>query len=165
MFILLNPNSYTFYYDNENDITFLCMGQNLTSEFVFSYLSELKRKFFLSYELQNVKKCIAYQLKEFSNEIKKLNDSYIVNSEDKVKELRGIFSKKIFKENAEKLLEKGDLLKINVQTSDRLRKSSDDFIKNIHDIKRKEKRKKLKYFFILVAFAVFTILIIRKIKK
>ena len=36
-------NDYKYYYDDENDITFLCMCENFEAEVAFQYLSELKK--------------------------------------------------------------------------------------------------------------------------
>ena len=43
-FIYINL-SYKFYYDDEDDLTFLCMGEKLDTEVAFSYLSDLKKNF------------------------------------------------------------------------------------------------------------------------
>ena len=43
---------YKFYYHDENDITYLCMGENLDMEVAFSYLADLKKNFMSSYDLK-----------------------------------------------------------------------------------------------------------------
>ena len=49
-------NEYKFYYEDENDVTYLCMGENLDTDVAFSYLSDLKRAFLTTYDIKEVLK-------------------------------------------------------------------------------------------------------------
>lgn len=142
------------------------MGQNIETEIAFSYLNDLKRKFFLSYELQNIKKSFSYQLKEFSEDIKKLTNSYEKNPESKMNQIKRNISltREIMHENIERLLERNEKLNVIAQKSNRLMESSDDFIKNIQEIKRRQKIKKYKYIAIVVLLIILVAFIIYIIK-
>ena len=63
--------SYKFFYEDDNDITYLCMGKNIDSDIAFSFIADIKKKFLLSYDNNQIKNAFSYQLKDFSNEIKK----------------------------------------------------------------------------------------------
>ena len=45
---------YKFYYQDENDITFLCMGENIDVEVAFSFLADVKKKFFTTYDQKKI---------------------------------------------------------------------------------------------------------------
>ena len=133
---------YKFYYHDENDITYLCMGEYLETDVAFSFLADLKKKFLATYDNQKIQSSYSYQLKNFSEEIHKLSDFYIKNPQSKL----------AMHENVEKLFQRNEKLDITLQKSNNLLGSSDVFYKNIHRMKMKQKYKRLKYlaFFILV---------------
>ena len=143
------------------------MGKNLDSEIAFSFISDLKRKFLLFYQMETIKNAFSYQLKDFSNEMKKLMSSYAKNPRSPIKELKKsvLETNNILCENVQKLLERENQLDIVVQKSERLSGVSDDLLKNIKEIKRKRKYKKYKFYFIGVIFilgVLFVIYISRK---
>jgi len=142
---------YKFFYEDENDITFLCMGKNLESDVAFSFISDLKKKFYLTYNKDIIKSAYSYQLKDFSNEIKKLSISYSKNPISKIKLLENSVSKthNILFQNMQQLMERDTKLDLIAQKSNRLTESSDNLLKNIHQIKRREKMKKYKMYCIV----------------
>ena len=130
------------------------MGEYLDTDVAFSYLADLKKKFFFSYDNQKIQGSYSYQLKSFSNEIQKLSDFYIKNPQSKLAMLKNNINQtsEILHENVEKLFQRSEKLDITIQKSNNLLGTSDVFYKNIHRMKMKQKYKRLKYlaFFILV---------------
>ena len=163
-FIYINL-SYKFYYDDEDDLTFLCMGEKLDTEVAFSYLSDLKKKFLTTYDNKTIRSSFSYQLKDFSGEIKKLANSYEINPTSKIGMLKERLTEttEILHDNVEKLLQRGEKLNIIAQKSSRLRESSDDFVKNIQEIKRRQKWRKYRCYAIIIIFFLFLFLTVKYI--
>lgn len=130
------------------------MGEYLDTDVAFSYLADLKKKFLSTYDIQKVQGSYSYQLKNFSDEIKKLSEFYIKNPQSKLAMLKNNINQtsEIMHENVERLFQRNEKLEITLQKSNNLLGSSDIFYKNIHRMKMKQKYKRLKYlaFFILV---------------
>ena len=61
------------------------MGKNLDNDVAFTFIADLKKKFLLTYDNNLIKNAFSYQLKDFSNEIKKLIISYGKNQIPKTK--------------------------------------------------------------------------------
>ena len=149
-------NEYKFFYEDENDVTFLCMGENLETDVAFSYLSDLKRSFLSSYDIGEVNKSYAYQMKNFSSKIKSLAHGYETNPTSKLTQLKDRVTETstILHDNVEKLLQRNEKLNIIAQKSSRLMETSDDFVKNIQEIKRRQKMKQYKYIAMIVLIAI-----------
>ena len=134
------------------------MGENLDVEVAFSYLGDLKKKFVTTYDNQKIQSSYSYQLKSFSDEIKKLQDYYIKNPQSKLAMLKNSINQtsEIMHENVEKLFQRSEKLEITLQKSNNLLGNSDVFYKNIHRMKMKQKYKRLKYiaFFILIVLVM-----------
>jgi len=162
IYIYIYCYRYKFFYEDENDITFLCMGKNLDSDVAFTFIADLKKKFLLTYDNNVIKNSFSYQLKDFSNEIKKLITSYGKNPISKIKLLENSVSKTqtILFENVQQLMERDAKLDLIAQKSNRLTESSDNFLKNIHEIKKRQKMKKYKIYGIIGAFILVIILFI-----
>ena len=130
------------------------MGENLDVDVAFSYLADLKKKFISTYDNQKIQSSYSYQLKNFSDEIKKLQDFYVKNPQSKLALLKNSINQtsEIMHENVEKLFQRNEKLEITLQKSNNLLGNSDVFYKNIHRMKMKQKYKRLKFlaFFILV---------------
>ena len=130
------------------------MGENLSVDVAFSYLADVKKKFFSSYVKQKIQSSYSYQLKSFSDEIQKLQDFYIKNPQSKLAMLKNNINQtsEIMHQNVEKLFQRNEKLEITLQKSNNLLGNSDVFYKNIHRMKMKQKYKRLKYiaFFILI---------------
>ena len=154
--------SYKFFYEDDNDITYLCMGKNIDSDIAFSFIADLKKKFLLSYDNNQIKNAFSYQLKDFSNEIKKMMISYGKNPISKIKLLQNSVSKtqSILFENVQQLMERDTKLDLIAQKSNRLTETSDSFMKNIHEIKKRQKMKKYKLYGIVGAFVLVVIIFI-----
>ena len=155
--------SYKFFYDDENDLTFLCMGEKLDTEVAFSYLGDLKKKFLTKYDNNTIKNSFSYQLKDFSEDIKKLAISYETNPTSKIGMLKEKLTQtsEILHDNVEKLLQRGEKLNIIAQKSSRLKESSDDFVKNIQEIKRRQRYRKYRCYAIILLFIIFTVFLIK----
>ena len=130
------------------------MGHNLDNDVAFSFIADLKKKFLLTYDNNLIKNSFSYQLKDFSNEIKKLIISYMRNPISKIKLLENSVNKthNILFENVQQLMERDAKLDLIAQKSNRLTESSDNFMKNIHEIKKRQKMKKYKIYGIFGAF-------------
>ena len=153
---------YKFYYQDENDITFLCMGENLNVDVAFSYLADLKKKFFSLYDKQKIQTSYSYQLKSFSDEIQKLQDFYIKNPQSKLAMLKNNINQtsEIMHQNVEKLFQRNEKLEITLQKSNNLLGNSDVFYKNIHRMKMKQKYKRLKYIALFILIVLIMALLI-----
>ena len=134
------------------------MGENLDVEVAFSYLADLKKKFFSTFDRQKIQSSYSYQLKSFSDEIQKLQDFYIKNPQSKLAMLKNNINQtsEIMHQNVEKLFQRNEKLEITLQKSNNLLGNSDVFYKNIHRIKMKQKYKRLKYIlaFILIVLVM-----------
>ena len=134
------------------------MGENLSVDVAFSYLADVKKKFFSSYDKQKIQSSYSYQLKSFSDEIQKLQDFYIKNPQSKLAMLKNNINQtsEIMHQNVEKLFQRNEKLEITLQKSNNLLGNSDVFYKNIHRMKMKQKYKRLKYiaFFILIVLVM-----------
>ena len=134
------------------------MGENLDVEVAFSYLGDVKKKFVTTYDNQKIQSSYSYQLKSFSDEIKKLQDYYIKNPQSKLAMLKNSINQtsEIMHENVEKLFQRSEKLEITLQKSNNLLGNSDVFYKNIHRMKMKQKYKRLKFiaFFILIVLVM-----------
>ena len=138
------------------------MGKNLDNDVAFTFIADLKKKFLLTYDNNLIKNAFSYQLKDFSNEIKKLIISYGKNPISKIKLLQNSISKThtILFENVQQLIERDTKLDLIAQKSNRLTETSDNFMKNIHEIKKRQKMKKYKMYGIICAFIFVVILFI-----
>ena len=128
------------------------MGENLDVEVAFSYLADLKKKFFSTFDQKKIQTSYSYQLKSFSDEIQKLQDYYIKNPQSKLALLKNNLNQtsEIMHQNVEKLFERSEKLEITLQKSNNLLGNSDVFYKNIHKIKMKQKYKRLKYILLFI---------------
>ena len=128
------------------------MGENLDTDVAFSFLADLKKKFLLTYDNQKIQNSYSYQLKNFSDEIKKLADYYIKNPQSKLALLKNNINQtsEIMHENVEKLFQRSEKLDITIQKSNNLLGTSDVFYKNIHRMKMKQKYKRLKFIAIFI---------------
>ena len=91
------------------------MGENIDVEVAFSYLADVRKKFFATYDQQKIQTSYSYQLKSFSDEIKKLQDYYIKNPQSKLAMLKNSINQtsEIMHENIEKLFQRNEKLEIS----------------------------------------------------
>ena len=134
------------------------MGENLDTDVAFSFLADLKKKFLLTYDNQKIQNSYSYQLKNFSDEIKKLADYYIKNPQSKLALLKNNINQtsEIMHENVEKLFQRSEKLDITIQKSNNLLGTSDVFYRNIHRMKMKQKYKNIK----MLAFIILILIVI-----
>ena len=114
-----------------------------------------------TYDIKEVLKSYSYQLKDFSSKIKQLARGYEMNPTSKLSQLKDRITETstILHDNVEKLLQRNERLNIIAQKSSRLMETSDDFVKNIQEIKRRQKMKQYKYIAMIVLFALVLFLI------
>ena len=138
------------------------MGENIETDVAFSYLADIKKKFLLSFSMQQIQNSYSYQLKSFSDDIKKFTNSYTQNPVSKITTLKNNISQtsEVLHENIEKLIKRNEKLDIIAQKSSSLMDSSDTFYRNIHKIKMRQKYKKLKYLAMAVLLILFIALLI-----
>ena len=138
------------------------MGENLNVDVAFSYLADLKKKFFSLYDKQKIQTSYSYQLKSFSDEIQKLQDYYIKNPQSKLALLKNNLNQtsEIMHQNVEKLFQRNEKLEITLQKSNNLLGNSDVFYKNIHRMKMKQKYKRLKYIALFILIVLIMALLI-----
>ena len=138
------------------------MGENLNVDVAFSYLADLKKKFFSLYDKQKIQTSYSYQLKSFSDEIQKLQDFYIKNPQSKLAMLKNNINQtsEIMHQNVEKLFQRSEKLEITLQKSNNLLGNSDVFYKNIHRMKMKQKYKRLKYIALFILIVLIMALLI-----
>ena len=138
------------------------MGENLNVDVAFSYLADLKKKFFSLYDKQKIQTSYSYQLKSFSDEIQKLQDFYIKNPQSKLAMLKNNINQtsEIMHQNVEKLFQRNEKLEITLQKSNNLLGNSDVFYKNIHRMKMKQKYKRLKYIALFILIVLIMALLI-----
>ena len=138
------------------------MGENLNIDVAFSYLADLKKKFFSLYDKQKIQTSYSYQLKSFSDEIQKLQDFYIKNPQSKLAMLKNNINQtsEIMHQNVEKLFQRNEKLEITLQKSNNLLGNSDVFYKNIHRMKMKQKYKRLKYIALFILIVLIMALLI-----
>ena len=138
------------------------MGEYLNVDVAFSYLADLKKKFFSLYDKQKIQTSYSYQLKSFSDEIQKLQDFYIKNPQSKLAMLKNNINQtsEIMHQNVEKLFQRNEKLEITLQKSNNLLGNSDVFYKNIHRMKMKQKYKRLKYIALFILIVLIMALLI-----
>jgi hypothetical protein len=138
------------------------MGENLNVDVAFSYLADIKKKFFSLYDKQKIQTSYSYQLKSFSDEIQKLQDFYIKNPQSKLAMLKNNINQtsEIMHQNVEKLFQRNEKLEITLQKSNNLLGNSDVFYKNIHRMKMKQKYKRLKYIALFILIILIMALLI-----
>ena len=82
-------NQYKFYFEKENEITYMCLVKENESlphtESLYTLLYDLKHKFLDKYKNENIQNSSAFKYQTFSHEIKPIVDFYNEN-DDYVKE-------------------------------------------------------------------------------
>lgn len=136
-------------------MTYLCISQNLKEEVVFSFLSDVKKKFLKKYDLKAINNSFAYQLREFNEELRSLVKFYEENpNHTKTGVLLNNLNETadILRESVEKLLERNEKINIIAQKSKNLKNTSNDMRLLANEIRKREKRNYMKYILILVGF-------------
>ena len=80
---IIYDNDYIFYYDNINDITYMCLinkgRSSVSNEVIFTLLNDIKIKFTDKYTLKEIVQAYAFQLSEFNKLIKPIVNFYSDN--------------------------------------------------------------------------------------
>jgi vesicle-associated membrane protein 7 len=132
-------NKYIFHYNNQFDVTFLCMTDAaFHNRTAYAFLFDIKEKFFEKYG-NNVKHLIGYGAnKEFGEQIKQKMHFY--NSDqggnDKLKTVRENIekTKDIMIENIDKVLARGEKIELLVNKTQQLSDSSVSMRKTVKNI-------------------------------
>lgn len=61
---------FHFSYINENEITYMCMSEQMQDDVTYAFLSDVRRKFIQNYDFDKIAGFNAYQLTEFSEILK-----------------------------------------------------------------------------------------------
>ena len=129
-------NKYIFHYNNENDITFLCMTDaSFHNRTAYAFLFDIKEKFFEKYGV-NAKNMGGYGAnREFGEHLKSKMNFY--NNDqggtDKLKTVRENIekTKNIMIENIDKVLARGEKIELLVSKTHQLSDSSVSMRKNV----------------------------------
>ena len=80
---IIYDNDYIFYYNNVNDITYMCLinkgRSSVSNEVIFTLLNDIKIKFTDKYTLKEIVQAYAFQLSEFNKLIKPIVNFYSDN--------------------------------------------------------------------------------------
>ena len=60
-------NRFTFHYTNENEITYICMTENINEKHAFSFLNDIRKKFIQNHDYGKIITLQAYSLNEFTD--------------------------------------------------------------------------------------------------
>ena len=145
--------SYNFYYEDERDLTYLCICKNLNEDVAFSFLNDLKKSFLKKYDHNIIQGAYAYQLRDFVEEMKNLIKFYEENpNHSKTTVILNHLNDTagILRESVEELLDRNEKMNIIAQKSKHLKSTSEDlriFVNynlnhSILGIDNKKKRKK-----------------------
>ena len=143
----IDYSPYTVLYEDIDDVTFLLIGENIKTEVGFSFLSDVKKKFFANYDTNKIQNSFSYYLREFTSEIKPIvrfyedNQSYI--KPDVLTDSTGK-TEKIKKININDILSQDEIIDIK---SEKVQKTSDvwdDYKVTVSIIKKKKRVKMIK---------------------
>ena len=128
-------HSYTFYYDDDDDITYLTIAENMKEESAFSFLAEVKKKFLKKYDMKIIKGSFAYQLRDYNDDLKTIV-KFCEDNPDHTRTASLISSlndtTEILRESVEKLLDRNEKLNIIAQKSKNLKNTSEDISKMVN---------------------------------
>ena len=143
----INYDKYKFHYINDNDITYLCLSENVSDELAYAFLRDLKKMFTSKYDYEKIASFCAYQLTDFEKVFKQLIYYYntnptITKTGDVIRDLNE--AKKAQIENIEKILEKEQKLNIIAIKSESLSNQSKNINLMAMEISRQKKKKQIK---------------------
>jgi len=67
---MIDYDKYKFFYINENKITYMCLCEGVSSDIAFCFLSEIKKKIFKKYRIDQLNSFNNNHLFAFSKELK-----------------------------------------------------------------------------------------------
>jgi vesicle-associated membrane protein 7 len=121
--------SYNFFYEDERDLTYLCICKNLNEDVAFSFINDLKKSFLKKYDQNTILGAYAYQLRDFVEEMKNLIKFYEENpNHSKTTVLLNNLNDTagILRESVEELLDRNEKMNIIAQKSKHLKSTSED---------------------------------------
>lgn len=163
----IDYSPYTVYYEDIDEVTFLLIGENIKTEVGFSFLSDVKKKFFANYDTNKIQNSFSYYLREFTSEIKPIvrfyedNQNYI--KPDVLTDSTGK-AEKIKKMNINEILQQDEILDIKSEKVQKTSDAWDDYKVTVNIIKKKKRAKMIKLgimciFTCIIAFGVVYLLI------
>ena len=139
---------YNVFYEDERDVTFILIGENIKTEVGFSFLSDVKKKFFSQYDDNKLQNSFSYYLREFSSEIKTIvrfyedNQYYIkpdVLTDSNGKKI------KIVKKEIRDILPSDEVIDIKSEKVQKTSNAWDEYKVTENTIKRKKRAKMIKF--------------------
>ena len=139
---------YNVFYEDERDVTFILIGENIKTEVGFSFLSDVKKKFFSQYDDNKLQNSFSYYLREFSSEIKTIvrfyedNQYYIkpdVLTDSNGKKI------KIVKKEIRDILPSDEVIAIKSEKVQKTSNAWDEYKVTVNTIKRKKRAKMIKF--------------------
>ena len=139
---------YNVFYEDERDVTFILIGENIKTEVGFSILSDVKKKFFSQYDDNKLQNSFSYYLREFSSEIKTIvrfyedNQYYIkpdVLTDSNGKKI------KIVKKEIRDILPSDEVIDIKSEKVQKTSNAWDEYKVTVNTIKRKKRAKMIKF--------------------
>ena len=138
---------YTVLYEDIDDVTFILIGENLKTEVGFSFLSDVKKKFFANYDTNKIQNSFSYYLREFTSEIKPIvrfyedNQSYIkpdvlTDSNGKAEEIKKI--------SINDILSQDEIIDIKSEKVQKTSDAWDGYKVTVNIIKKKKRAKMIK---------------------
>ena len=73
----ISYDNYIFSLISDNYLTYLCLSENLPSNLIYFFLSDLKFKFYKKYKINEIKDMNVYELISFNSEICNVINHYI----------------------------------------------------------------------------------------
>ena len=119
---------YTVLYEDIDDVTFILIGENLKTEVGFSFLSDVKKKFFANYDTNKIQNSFSYYLREFTSEIKP-----IVGKAEKIKKI-----------SINDILSQDEIIDIKSEKVQKTSDAWDGYKVTVNIIKKKKRAKMIK---------------------
>ena len=140
-------SSYTVFFEDINDVTFMLIGENIKTEVAFSFLSDMKKKFFSQYDDKKIQNSFSYYLREFTSEIKTIvrfyedNQTYVKPDVLTDKNGRKI---NVEKKKIEDFLPPEEIIDIKSEKVKKTNDAWDDYKITVNTIKKKKRAKMIK---------------------
>jgi vesicle-associated membrane protein 7 len=150
---IINYDKYKMHYINENNLTFLCITDQVSDDTAFAFLSEIKLELLKMYSFEQLQEFYAYQLKKGIDLLNKYMIYYNTNplvtkGGEVINELK--LAKDAAIDNVEKLLERNEKMDLIISKSEGLKDVSTNVGTVADFIRRNETQRKNKY----IVFAV-----------
>ena len=116
----MSYDNYILSFISDNYLTYLCLTENLPSNLIYFFLSDLKFKIYKKYNINEIKDMNAYQLTSFNSEINYVINHYINSprftlSGEEITEDIGI---KIIKKDVDEFISKSNKINLIILKND-----------------------------------------------